>query len=214
MHGHARGGHELERDRVGAAGERALGAQPAGGLPIDAGAVQAIDVPASVVPVAGPAGAHQHDVPGGDRDAGATCRPLKVVGVDDKVVGQRLEAFSGSDIEQDAAAKDRLDGVDMVHRQAGRVRLAADGVGPAVELSVQRKVAQSVDVRSDMPAERERIRGRADSVAGGLPVRLVEAVQERRVVRVVGHAGVVRLRQIDDARLVEALQQVLHSRAF
>ena len=176
--------------------------------------MQAIDVPAGVVPVAGPAGAHQNDVPGGDRDVGAVCRPLEMVGVDDKVVGQCLQALGGGDIEQDAAAEDRLDGIDMVHRQAGRVRLATNGVVPAVQFSVQRKVAQRVDVRSDMPAEGERIRGRADSVPGGLAVSLAQAVHERRVVRVVGHAGVVRLRQINDARLVEALQQVLHSRAF
>ena len=75
-------------------------------------------------------------------------------------------------------------------------------------------MTQRVDMRANMPAEYQRFGGGADTVVGCLPVSLVEAVQERRMIRMVRHARVVRLCQIDDARLLESLQQLVHCREF
>ena len=74
------------------------------------------------------------------------------------------------------------------------VRLAADGTE---ELVVERNVAQRIDVRPHVAAESDRIGGSASSPEGAVAVGLAQAVEERRVARVMGHTDETGLCQVD-----------------
>ncbi len=95
------------------------------------------------------------------------------------MLGRNLEVSRESvhsslpcDVEQHAAPEDRSDGVHRVLPQAARIRLCGGRVDPAMQLSAAGKMAERVDMRSHVAAERQRF-GRGAYAAGAQVVPML-----------------------------------------
>ncbi len=114
--------------------------------------------------------------------------------------GQVVDAVQPRDVEDDAAADERREGVDAVLGEA-LVRLDAVGVEPAEDLAVLADMGQRVDVGADMAAGDDDLVGRRAPVrADVVAVAALQGHLERRVVRRLRHAAPHRLGEVDDAR--------------
>ncbi len=204
-------GHLFEGDGIGTGGEDAAAAEPTGSSRSGTGAVDLGYKTGGVVPEAGPTGADQDDVAGADLDAGGGDGGVEVVGGDFEILREVGDARLRGDIEEDAAAEDGRDGVDGVTLDASGVRLQASHGLAAIQLAAARKVTQGIDVSADVTAQGKTFGGGAIAVAGDIvAVFLVEGEEVGGVIGVVRHAGVIRLREIVDARGLEGLKELVH----
>ena len=195
----AAGGQALESDGVGSGGMDAAPGEPTRpvlGHPRHS--ALGAGVGGTFLEESPPAGADQHDVARADR------RTLSLLGVlevrdGDLVATFQLDRVSCSrDVEEDAAAHHRLDGVhaelDVLATGARR-----GGVLPAVQEPVLGDVGQRVDVGADVGAHRDHVVGRAGAVgAGHVPVPTWQRVPELRVVGGLGHPDAQLAPEVDD----------------
>ena len=197
---HFGAGGELEGRGVAARGKDFTLAQPARAFKRWARAAYLIDEERRIVPVLRPAGADERDVARIERAAGR----FEVGGRDNKIIRQRGNACELRDVEENAAAEDGLDVLDGVSFDARSVSLDGCGFLASEQTAIAGEMAERVYVSADMRAQRDGLGSRTRTTRiHVVPVLLVQAEEERGVGRVVRDAGVVRLGQIDGAKLAK-----------
>jgi hypothetical protein len=125
----------------------------------------------------------------------------------------RLRLHFGGDVQQHAAPKDGRDSVDTELAESAVIALHGRGLNPAVQLSVAGEVAERIDVRAHMSAERNGIRrGAGVAFPQHVAVFACEAEQIRRMRREMRHAHEVGLRQIVNRVPPDQIKQFAHRR--
>jgi len=207
MNAHLRAWREFERSRIASGREHFPFAKPPRSLKRRPGAVNFRDESRRVVPVTRPSGADQRDVPVPDFHA-RSCR-IQVLRGDDKIPGQDVNARNLRDIQQHAAPEERLDFVDRMAFQTGRVCLESRDFLSAEQLAIAGEMAQRVDVRADMCAQRQTF-GRRTGAARIhiIAVLFVQSVKKRRMRRVVRNASVIGLGEVDRAAVSDCRDEV------
>src|SRR6185312_8471995 len=120
-------------------------------------------------------------------------------GSDLEISRQRIDSNGARDVEQDAAAYDGRNRIDRVFFQAAGVRLYAFSLDSAEQFAAAGKMAQGVNVRTHMTAERNRVRRGAGAVGIDIfAVLLNETEQEWGMRRMMRHPREIRLPEIVD----------------
>ena len=205
--GHGGGGHEFEGDGIGAGCERTFGADPAGGGLAGAGTADLRDELSGVLPILRPAGAQQDDIAGADFHVLGARGGFEMLGCNYKVNGENVAMVETGDIEENAAAEDRGDGVDGKAFNAAGIGLG--DFAAIVQLAVAREVAESVDVGADVATQREGFGGGTAANGGDvLAVLLNQAEQVRRMHGVMRHADEIGLSEIVDFGGLEKSEKI------
>ena len=213
MHLHPRRGQPFECGRVAASGVYAPLGQPVRRGQSRARQDQPVEESPGFAPISSPAGPEQDDVARIDNHSRFEFRLFEMFRQNFKSSFQGFIAEQGGDIEQDAAPDHRRDAIHRVNGDAGRLALNLCGQCAAMQQTVQREVAEGIDMRPHMCPESDEFGGRrSSSFKDHIAVEFRHGAGKWRVSRPVGHARETGLGQVNDPCPHEPPQQILHSR--
>src|SRR3569623_365927 len=207
MHLHLRARRKFEWRGIASRREDSSRAQPLGAGKLWPGTMYFGDKCPRIVPIARPAGADQHDV--ARADFGVRC--VQMVRRHDKILRQYFQPDDLRNINEHATPEDRRDCIDRVPLEARYITLHVRDVLSAKELSITREVAERVDMRAHVRAQRNRLRSRA--AAAGIhiiAVLLVQPVEKARKRRMVRHPCVIRLREINHTAVLNGGEKIVY----
>jgi len=197
VHGHGGGGNEFEGDGVRAGGESTFSTDPTGGGLAGTRAAHLRDEARGVFPVARPAGAQQNDVASAHVHIFGARRGVEVLGCDHEIDGENIGVLERRDVEENSAAEDGRDGVDRKALEPAGIGLR--DLAAIVQLAMAREMAESVDMRAHVAAERQGFGGGATAGARDVfSVLLDQAEQIGRMDGVMRHAHEIGLGEVVD----------------